>query len=118
MNGLPEITARRDGAGAIELDFTLGADCPWLDGHFPGQPILPGVVQIGWAAHYAAELAGRVDPPVQLERIKFKHPILPGARLTLRLLAKGTKVHYEYLLHAADVPLSASSGVLGHGETA
>ncbi len=118
MNGLPEITARRAGEGTLELDFVLDADCPWLAGHFPGRPILPGVVQVGWAAHFAAALAGREDPPAQLERIKFKRPILPGARLCLRLALDAGKVRYEYLLQRDAQAISASSGVLGYLDTA
>lgn len=118
MNGLPDITARRVGEGTLELEFTLDAACPWLDGHFPGHPILPGVVQVGWAAHFAAPLAGREDPPAQLERIKFKRPILPGARLRLCLAADAGRVRYEYLMLGEADPVSASSGVLGYVDAA
>lgn len=112
MNGLPEIMQRRGTANRLELDFTLAADCPWLEGHFPGRPILPGVVQVGWAAEYAAQLVARDGPPMQLQRIKFKRPILPGAHLTLVLTAREEKVHFEYLLRDAGAAIIASSGIL------
>lgn len=113
MNSLPEITARCLEPDSLELDFTLRQDCPWLEGHFPGQPILPGVVQVGWAAAYASELVGRDEPPMQLQRIKFKRPILPGARLTLSLTAEDGQVYFEYRLWQEGAQISASSGILG-----
>ncbi|MDN5869333.1 MAG: hypothetical protein L0H73_01220 [Nitrococcus sp.] len=115
MNDLPETTARRLGPGSLELDFTLAPDCPWLEGHFPGRPILPGVVQVGWAAAYASQLAARDEPPMQLQRIKFKRPILPSARLTLALTARDDRVHFEYRMWHEGVQVSASSGILGWG---
>lgn len=118
MNDLPDITDRRNGDGTLELDFTVDPDSSWFDGHFPDRPILPGVVQIGWAAHFAADLCGRNEPPAQLERIKFRRPILPGACLTLRLARVSDKVRYEYLLQGEDAPVSASSGVLAYVDAA
>ena len=113
MNGLPVITAQRRDAAHSELDLLVAADCPWFEGHFPGQPILPGVVQIGWAVHFARELYGFEPVATTLEQIKFKRPILPGARLTLHLTpAKdGRKLRYEY----RDATTSYSSGTLNFG---
>lgn len=118
MNDLPDITARRTADGALELDLDVPAQSPWFEGHFPGRPILPGVVQVGWAAHFAGALAGHDEPPMQIERMKFRRPVLPGARLTLRLVLSGTRVRYEYLLHDADATISASSGVFAWAEAA
>jgi 3-hydroxymyristoyl/3-hydroxydecanoyl-(acyl carrier protein) dehydratase len=116
MNGLPVIIARRRDGAHSELDLLVAADNPWFDGHFPGKPILPGVVQIGWALHFARELHG-FDPAVPaLEQIKFKRPILPGAQLTLHLMAgaDGRKLRYEY----RDATASYSSGTLKSGAAA
>lgn len=118
MNDLPDITARRSTHGSLELDLSVPAQCPWFDGHFPDRPILPGVVQVGWAAHFAGQLAGHTEPPTQVERMKFRRPVLPGARLTLRLGLVDTKVRYEYLLHDAGTTISASSGVFAYTEAA
>ncbi len=116
MNGLPEVTARQTHDGGIDLDLHVHADNPWFEGHFPGQPILPGVVQIGWAAAFAAHWRGCETPPTQLERVKFRRPIRPEARLTLRLRPKAGKLHYEYLLVLPEGPASASSGIFVYPE--
>lgn len=114
MNGLPHILARREFADGVELDLHVAADCPWFAGHFPGRPILPGVVQIGWAAHFAGEWMACAEPPMVLDRVKFKHPIGADARLMLRLTRRGDSVSYEYLLAHAEKLISASSGCLCH----
>lgn len=112
MNGLPDTRVCHSSPERLELAFTLAPDCPWLEGHFPGQPILPGVVQIGWAAEYAARLMSRRQPPMQLQRIKFRQPILPGAQLTLALHTRGDQVHFEYRLQHEGEQVIASSGIL------
>lgn len=116
MNGLPVVLARRSDATHSELDLAVSPDNPWFEGHFPQQPILPGVVQIGWALHFAGELHG-FNPEIHtLEQIKFKRPILPGARLTLHLApsGNGSKLRYEY----RDATRSYSSGTFNSGSSA
>src|SRR5699024_9795682 len=93
--------------------WTLHAavDNPWFAGHFPDQPILPGVVQIGWAAWFASRWYDTDLQPSLLERVKFTHPIVPPADLTLHLQLKTDKLHYEYHLLLPDAPISASRGI-------
>ena len=116
MKGPPGILARREHDGRTELDLSVPADCPWFEGHFPEMPILPGVVQVGWAAHYAHTLFGLGPGVAALEQVKFKRPVGPGMRLTLTLKpdAARRRVHYEY--REGDQP--CSSGVLQFGEEA
>jgi len=98
MNGLPTLLGRRDEAGGIELEIEVPADSRWFEGHFPGFAILPGVVQIGWAAHFGHALCGFGPGVRAMEHIKFKRPILPGARLSLSLKPDpaGNRLRYEY----------------------
>ena len=110
MNGLPILLAHRDTEGRTELDLEVQADNPWFAGHFPELAILPGVVQISWAVHFGHTLYG-LGPGVSLmEQIKFRRPILPGARVTLALKADSAahKLRYEY----KDAEHSYSSGSL------
>lgn len=116
MNGLPEVTARQVRDGGLDLELYVHAHSPWFAGHFPQYRILPGVVQIGWAAAFAAHWSGCNTPPTLLERVKFKRPIRPEARLMLRLRTTAGKLHYEYLLVLPEGPVSASSGVLVYPE--
>ena len=113
MKNLPAVLAHRDADGRTELDLEVQPDNGWFEGHFPQFAILPGVVQIGWAAHFAHELHGLGPGVTSMEQVKFKRPILPGTRLTLMLKpdAAARKLRYEY----KDADSSYSSGVLLFG---
>ncbi|HEY1774088.1 MAG TPA: hypothetical protein VGH91_12950 [Gammaproteobacteria bacterium] len=113
MNGLPTLLTRRDDAGRIELELEVPSDSPWFDGHFPGFAILPGVVQIGWAAHFSHSLCNQGPGVSGMEHIKFKRPILPGARLILSLRPEPAEGRIRYEFREADQ--TCSSGVLLYG---
>ena len=63
----------------------ISADHPAFTGHFPGKPIVPGVVLLDRVLAAVTEdpaLAGR---DAQIRAAKFLAPVGPGARLELRL---------------------------------
>jgi len=54
----------------------VGADHPALPGHFPGHPIVPGVVILDRiVADFAAHTGARA---VGVRRMKFTRPLAPG----------------------------------------
>jgi len=116
MNGLPSVISKRHSADHSELEILVADDNPWFEGHFPDHPILPGVVQIAWAVHYAGVLHGFTRAAQTLEQIKFKRPTLPGTRLTLQLTADvaAGRLRYEY----RDTQHVYASGVLNFGTAA
>lgn len=60
---------------------------PVFAAHFPGNPLLPGVVQIDWvvkAAQAAFTTAGELRF-AGMSRIKFKAPVLPGRWLRVHM---------------------------------
>jgi len=64
--------------------LTIPADHPAFAGHFPGRPILPGVVLLDAVARaIAAGLALEVTPLWRVDTVKFLQPALPGDSLTL-----------------------------------
>jgi beta-hydroxyacyl-ACP dehydratase FabZ len=80
---------------------TVAAAEPLLRGHFPGHPIMPGVLIIEALAQAGALLAARqssFDPLRQvmylmtIDKAKFRKPVLPGDVLRLEVvpLRKGT----------------------------
>ena len=65
------------------MPLPIPADHPAYAGHFPGRPILPGVVLLDAALHALAARGGVQAGPVQLKSAKFLSPALPGEALTL-----------------------------------
>jgi acyl-CoA synthetase (AMP-forming)/AMP-acid ligase II/3-hydroxymyristoyl/3-hydroxydecanoyl-(acyl carrier protein) dehydratase len=85
---LPEVKGitRQPGDGhQVVLDLHVTPALTHFSGHFPGLPILPGVVQIDWAIKFARQhlpLSGLFSA---LENVKFLALILPDTRLQLTL---------------------------------
>jgi 3-hydroxymyristoyl/3-hydroxydecanoyl-(acyl carrier protein) dehydratase len=85
-------------------------------GHFPGTPILPGIVQLDWAIRFAAEHVPGVRELASIERLKFTAPVRPGALLALRLShdAARRRVQFAYRLGERD----CATGVIVYRERA
>lgn len=65
--------------------FAVEPDHPAFQGHFPNQPILPGVVQVDWAIRLGEATFGHLGPFKSLEHLKFQATIQPLEPLELRL---------------------------------
>jgi 3-hydroxyacyl-[acyl-carrier-protein] dehydratase len=67
----------------IMTPLPIAADHPAYLGHFPGQPVLPGVVLLDAALH-ALECSGRESAREWIvNRAKFQSAVRPGEALTL-----------------------------------
>lgn len=78
---------------------------PQFRGHFPGNPIMPGVLileamaQVGGVAMlYPEENRGKIALFGGMEHVKFKHPVVPGDQLVTK--AELVRVRGDFgLLH-------------------
>ena len=74
--------------------YTVRRDEFFLQGHFPGNPIVPGVIQCEMIAQSAVALIpdvkGGTPLYTGLNNVKFKNPLLPGdtAVMTVELTAR------------------------------
>lgn len=70
---------------AVEGDFVFPRDYCGFDGHFPGQPILPAIVQLA-AARFLAEHVLQLSLfPREVNKVKFKGMVQPGDAITVRI---------------------------------
>lgn len=83
------------GAYALQVD----GEHPAYQGHFPGHPVLPGVVQVDWALRLGAEAFGPLGAFRSLEHLKFQAIIEPDEPLELRLgwNPERRELAFEYL---------------------
>lgn len=71
-----------------EYRWQVPADHPVFAGHFPGQPIVPGVVLLDQAILFAEKMLGCPAGNWQVGNAKFLSPVLPGEVLTYVLTQK------------------------------
>ena len=72
----------------------VSANEPIFAGHFPAKPILPGVMQVAAMAQLCALLARALYGEQryflkELCRVKFRHPITPGAKMEVKATHEG-----------------------------
>jgi acyl-coenzyme A synthetase/AMP-(fatty) acid ligase len=112
----PERLGERRTDGATEIDWRVPADLAQLEGHFPGHPIVAGVVQLGWVMDALAEALGAAPALDQLEALKFHEVLGPGARARLRLEVEGGGASFRFALTDPERPervFSSGRGRLG-----
>ena len=84
------VTQLDPGRSAVAALHIRG-DAFWVPGHFPGHPVLPGVLIAEALAQVAAlayltgnrDLAGRTVYLVGMDKVRFRRPVRPGEDLTL-----------------------------------
>ena len=68
-----------------EFSWVVPADHPAFPGHFPGRPIVPGVVLLNQAILFAESLLGKKVPHWQIGNAKFLSPVGPAESLVFCL---------------------------------
>ena len=89
---LDEVEINENGESVAK--YYVRGDEFFLQGHFPGNPIVPGVIQCEMIAQAAVALlpdcTGKTPLYTGLNNVKFKNPLLPGntAVMTVALTAR------------------------------
>ena len=90
------------------MNFSITPDHPSLPGHFPGQPVVPGVVVLERVVD-AIEAGHGPLGALRLPQVKFVQPLLPGE--TARIVLDGDSPRWRFQVLRGDV-LLASGEVL------
>lgn len=94
---------------------------PYFVGHFPGHPVMPGVLQVEAMAQVASILmmkitksASRLGYFISADDVKFRKPVVPGD--TLFIHAELTKARANNRLAKAKCHCTVNEGVVSEGE--
>lgn len=79
----------------------VSSEAPWVMGHFPGRPIMPGVLTIEAMAQAAGILAlisleapvtpGNLFVLAGINGVKFRRQVIPGDRLDMEITVLQTR---------------------------
>ncbi len=97
---LPPFDTARPGPDEARFELHLGPDHPAFRGHFPGMPVLPGVIQIDWAMQLAQAQFGLGHGSADDFHVKFRRIVRPGRTLWLHLRIDRARrrLVFEYLV--------------------
>ncbi|MBT3568653.1 MAG: bifunctional UDP-3-O-[3-hydroxymyristoyl] N-acetylglucosamine deacetylase/3-hydroxyacyl-ACP dehydratase [Opitutae bacterium] len=95
-----------DGEESLVAIKNVSINEPFFPGHFPGQPVMPGVLQLEAMAQAAGVLLlrrgsaqGKVAFFMSADKVKFRRPVVPGDQLEIS--AKLDKVRGDKLATAS-----------------
>lgn len=92
------------------MEFVVEAAHPSLPGHFPGNPIVPGVVLLDRVVE-AIEAAHGPLAALRLPQVKFLQPLQPGE--TARIELDGAAPRWKFRVLRGDALLA--SGEVAEG---
>jgi 3-hydroxymyristoyl/3-hydroxydecanoyl-(acyl carrier protein) dehydratase len=99
-----------DPGSPLQFTFIIPADHPSLAGHFPGEPVVPGVVVLD---HVLAQLAWPMGAPRRLAWVKFTRALLPEQAATATLSQDAAGWRFT-VARGGDVLVQGMLAPLGH----
>ena len=92
-------------------EIVIATDHPAFDGHFPGEPIMPGVAQIGLVLDALRQANGRHLQIVAIPSLRWRSAVRPGDWLNLHVRGPSPEGRLSF-------ELRRGSEVVSHGTLA
>jgi 3-hydroxymyristoyl/3-hydroxydecanoyl-(acyl carrier protein) dehydratase len=94
----PAVLSRLDDNSTYRWLLDISPELDWFRGHFPGNPVLPGVVQLHWAVKVAQAIFGLTGAPAEIKRLKFKSIVMPPRIVELSVFRSSeNEVQFEFI---------------------
>lgn len=77
----------------ITTEIALPADC--CAGHFPGRPLVPGVLQLLFVERALADATADGASLAEISRVRWRKPVTPSDRLRLSASLEGVRARFE-----------------------
>ena len=106
---------RADGdANAFKVDasLTFQHEFPAFSGHFPGNPVLPGIIQLASVRMLAARFLNHSLVPSTLSNIKFREMIRPGQPVNISVSGSGNGLGWKVRFEITGDDVAIASGVM------
>ena len=81
---------------------TTDHDSLWFSGHFPDNPILPGIAQLDMVVECIAAAREDTVSMTGLSRIKFRKIVRPGEPLDIHATCDNMKDQYAFQITSGD----------------
>ena len=78
----------------ITIEGGAPADAPWVAGHFPGRPIVPGAILLGHAARLLDDAGFDL---LAVRRMKFLQTLPPGRTFSIEVRPRGSDAEISWI---------------------
>lgn len=92
----PQVVSRRREAETVHMRLRIPRELSFLSGHFPGMPIVPGVVLLKWAIDYGRAEFALPAAFKRLSGVKFMRIMPLDTDVSLTLRRAGDELAFEY----------------------
>lgn len=100
----------------IAAQVTTDAQSSWFSGHFPGNPILPGIAQLKLVADIIVASTKDDLLMIGLSRIKFRKIVRPGQMLDIHAAVGKLKNQYAFRITSSNGNEEICSGMMLFGK--
>ncbi len=107
--------SNNDDETMVEISCTIPKALVWFEGHYPDQPVLPGVVQVNWIYELAHVLFTTNDFR-GVNSLKFNNMILPETHLSISM--KYNHSSHSLTFFYRDEDMVFSSGTMKFSQAA
>jgi 3-hydroxymyristoyl/3-hydroxydecanoyl-(acyl carrier protein) dehydratase len=95
----------------MEFEFQVPADHPSLPGHFPGHPVVPGVLLLDHVLQAVSRLTGQ--DVAGLRQVKFASVLLPGEAVRGSCEVEGARFSFRVVTKRKEADVVVAEGVGG-----